>query len=1124
MEKRYCLGCLAELEGDETVCPHCGYVEGTPPKEAYHMSPGTILKARYLVGRVLGFGGFGVTYIGMDLVLEQKVAIKEYLPTDFSTRMPGQAQLTVYTGENEGQFSAGLTRFLDEARRLARFNDVPGVVQIKDTFSENNTAYIVMEFLDGENVKEILKEEGKLPYDRALEITVAVLSTLTEVHKEGIIHRDISPDNIFVTNDGQIKLLDFGAARYATTYHSKSLSVILKPGYAPEEQYRSRGNQGPWSDVYATAATMYRMLTGVTPEEALERLAKDEVKEPSKLGVEIGENAGNALMNALNIKAEDRYQSAQEFIDALLSADPVLRNKIKQKKQDAGKWPLWLKLTAAAAALLAAVFPVLIYTGMLDADPRNWFTSLPDGMVNVPGVINDDIQTASSTVAEKNLVFKIVDKQYSEKTKADTVMLQDPQPGRLAAFGDQISVTVSAGPEQVYVPDVLLFTEEAAKAALDEAGLLVKTTEEENKDYAAGTVIAQSLEADSVQKKNTLIELTVATGADVGEEQVEIPNLVGMTFEEAQKALRELGLFAAKGAYAYSAGQPDNVVLVQSVPAGKTALKGSVVALTVNKGDAMIWVPDVQYKSEDEAAATMAAVGLKVKITRQKSDLVARGLVISQSVQPATQTKVGSEITLVVSLGNDKTVPDVTGRSEAEARQTLETAGFIFYASEKYSETVEKGIVVTQTPAGGAEAAQNSAVTVIISKGKDPRAQKVEVPNLIGQARADAQAALLRLELVPVFAEEYSDTVSAGLVCKQEPAGGELVKGGNVRLVISRGSEFIEMPSMVGASSADARSALTAAGFSVSESTQYSDTVAKGMVISQNPAGGKQKRGAAVAIVTSLGSDKVDVPNLAGQDEASALGTLASLGLRGSSSWEHSETQPRGTVIRQSAVGKVQMGSAVTVVISRGTADSGWLDGDGGNIDSNQYNVEKRTMYRVQKMEYTTNSAASLDGWERYGEGTTMGPEQESWYPVEQKEGRVIREEKRVDYSRPTNQYSYSRWTVYADGAQHTGPTAGSLSYWGGNPTYETLGPLSSPLARTSNSSTGDPRWDAGGGQWWYNENVETVHPIISVWYYSDPVYTYRRWGAWSAWSTTPAAPDGNTRVETKTQYHYSGK
>ena len=333
MEKRYCLGCLAELEGDETVCPHCGYVEGTPPKEAYHMSPDTILKARYLVGRVLGFGGFGVTYIGMDLVLEQKVAIKEYLPTDFSTRMPGQAQLTVYTGENEGQFSAGLTRFLDEARRLARFNDVPGVVQIKDTFSENNTAYIVMEFLDGENVKEILKEEGKLPYDRALEITVAVLSTLTEVHKEGIIHRDISPDNIFVTNDGQIKLLDFGAARYATTYHSKSLSVILKPGYAPEEQYRSRGNQGPWSDVYATAATMYRMLTGVTPEEALERLAKDEVKEPSKLGVEIGENAENALMNALNIKAEDRYQSAQEFIDALLSADPVLRNKIKQKNK-----------------------------------------------------------------------------------------------------------------------------------------------------------------------------------------------------------------------------------------------------------------------------------------------------------------------------------------------------------------------------------------------------------------------------------------------------------------------------------------------------------------------------------------------------------------------------------------------------------------------------------------------------------------------------------------------------------------------------------------------------------------------------------------------------------------------
>lgn len=159
-----------------------------------------------------------------------------------------------------------------------------------------------------------------------------MLYALEDVHKAGIIHRDIAPDNIFITNDGKVKLLDFGAARYATTLHSKSLSVILKPGYAPEEQYRTRGNQGPWTDVYAMAATLYRAVTGVIPEDSLERTANDTVKEPSKLGIKLPQNIENAIMNALNIKAEDRIQSAKEFADALAGEIELERVIIKQKK------------------------------------------------------------------------------------------------------------------------------------------------------------------------------------------------------------------------------------------------------------------------------------------------------------------------------------------------------------------------------------------------------------------------------------------------------------------------------------------------------------------------------------------------------------------------------------------------------------------------------------------------------------------------------------------------------------------------------------------------------------------------------------------------------------------------
>ena len=198
------------------------------------MLPGMVLNQKYLIGRVLGCGGFGVTYIGWDQVLQRKVAVKEYLPSDFATRSYGVRHLTVFSGEAEEQFRAGLDSFIYEARRLAKFNVVPEIVDIYDCFEENGTGYIVMEYLKGVTVKEILQVKKRIPVARARLIVLSVLRGLSKVHKEGIIHRDIAPDNIFITENGGIRILDFGAARYAATVQSRSLSVILKRGYAPE--------------------------------------------------------------------------------------------------------------------------------------------------------------------------------------------------------------------------------------------------------------------------------------------------------------------------------------------------------------------------------------------------------------------------------------------------------------------------------------------------------------------------------------------------------------------------------------------------------------------------------------------------------------------------------------------------------------------------------------------------------------------------------------------------------------------------------------------------------------------------------------------------------------------------
>lgn len=296
-------------------CSHCGY-DFLETKEIHHqLKPYTILAGKYLVGDVLGEGGFGITYIGYDLNLEIRVAIKEFFPNGYATReSKNTSVLTVYAGKNIDIVYKWRDNFLKEARSLAKCANLSGVVGVKDFFQENNTAYIVQEFLEGQTLKEYCKERGgKLPVEQLLSALEPVILALEEVHKEGLIHRDISPDNIMLLRGGQMKLLDFGAARDFTQEGDKSLSVLLKPGYAPEEQYRTKGNQGPWSDIYALAGTIYKCITGVTPPESMERMRKDELQRPSALGVSISPTVEKVLLKAMEVYAENRYQTIEEF-------------------------------------------------------------------------------------------------------------------------------------------------------------------------------------------------------------------------------------------------------------------------------------------------------------------------------------------------------------------------------------------------------------------------------------------------------------------------------------------------------------------------------------------------------------------------------------------------------------------------------------------------------------------------------------------------------------------------------------------------------------------------------------------------------------------------------------------
>jgi len=285
-----------------------------------YLLQGTVLNKRYQIESVLGHGGFGVTYLARDLTLNVQVAVKEYLPRQLATRAEGATGISIYTGEAREQFEYGLKKFLDEARAVAQFSDHPNIVSARDYFEVNGTAYMVMRYVQGVDFKTYLAQQGgKIPFDMALRIMMPVMDALRKVHAAGLLHRDISPDNIYLTADGQVKLMDFGAARQQTGEHSKSLSVILKTGYAPPEQYRSKGKQGPWTDIYAAAATLYKAITGETPPEALDRLAEDTLTPPSRLGVSIPLPAERALLQALAVNADQRFQSIEEFQQVLTS-------------------------------------------------------------------------------------------------------------------------------------------------------------------------------------------------------------------------------------------------------------------------------------------------------------------------------------------------------------------------------------------------------------------------------------------------------------------------------------------------------------------------------------------------------------------------------------------------------------------------------------------------------------------------------------------------------------------------------------------------------------------------------------------------------------------------------------
>ncbi len=583
---------------------------------------------RYKVINKIGKGGMADVYKAEDTVLNRVVAVK-VLHSHFA---------------QEENFVA---RFRKEAQAAASLNH-PNIVSIHDWGSEDDTYYIVMEYLEGRNLKEIIQEKGVLPAEVSIDVASRVLSALQYAHNHEIVHRDIKPHNIIITADGDVKVTDFGIARAISGTTTQTGSIFGTAQYISPEQAKGELTGIP-SDIYSLGVVLYEMLTGKPPFDgdspvsiALKQVHETPVP-PRGINSKVPEALETIVLRSLAKHPSDRFQSAEEMRKELHRCERGLPIKSvtpsfeetaviypSEKPSKKKKKPLpWLPL---AAILLVLVLIV------------GWGISSLLFTVPVPNVEGKTVKQAESILKENEFKLKVKGYEFHNSIEKGKIVSQDPGPNERAAKGSTVYVIVSKGKELVLVPDLVGKT-------IEEATLILSRTE------------------------------------------------FNVNFEKA-----------------YSDEVPPDTVIEQDPPAGKHIPKDATITLIVSAGEETVVVPDLVGKTEQEAVLLLEAASLKMKKVEEFSSTVEAGHVIRQTPSPGTEVKRDSSVTVVISKGaEDVTMPDVIGKTEAEARTILESDPYNFLVEVRPAASGTPGLVVDQYPSSGATAKRGSSVIIWVA-------------------------------------------------------------------------------------------------------------------------------------------------------------------------------------------------------------------------------------------------------------------------------------------------------------------------------------------------------------------------------------------------------------------------
>ena len=484
MASELCMNCFS-VKGQYEVCPYCGYVEGTPPEHPQYLTPGTILANHFIVGTAIDMGGFGITYRCYDTTLGIAVAVKEFFPAGLVNRAPGESVVGLLSGDKQQQYRVELKRFLMEAQSIAQFGKAKDIVNVYAFFEENNTAYIIMEYIDGVLLKDYLEKQGKMEPQVALHIIDLIINAVKKIHSKGIIHRDISPDNIFISSEDAIKVFDFGAAQLNDSTEGKNCEKVIKVGYSAPEQYRDKSNQGFYTDIYSVGAILYQMLTGIKPMESTEREHKDTLKSPLELGVKIEPNVDRAIMEAMAVQPELRFQNIQQFEDALHSKRIAEYPNVKLKKKKHRR--NWIIGAVATAVLALGVGFGLMNTVFKSENPV-FESQLSEGKIEVwvdnasqkdalTYIVNEsyhqkpekasDNSTANWLKENKKIEVEVVDVSEGAPEGTDTETLMQTKLDQAKEAGTMPDMFITDNVEDLSKYDLMSYEDNVYKAVED---------------------------------------------------------------------------------------------------------------------------------------------------------------------------------------------------------------------------------------------------------------------------------------------------------------------------------------------------------------------------------------------------------------------------------------------------------------------------------------------------------------------------------------------------------------------------------------------------------------------------------------------------------------------------------